>query len=165
MGDEGFETVVTAPSDALWIADVVDVWDGTVRWAVAGGPASPAMLQGLLWNGVTAQRVARSAGGRGSALFQFLDPDLRNGIGQIEFLMNPECQEQLVGPLCTFVAQAFRDFPVRRIMAAVPGDAATVISCLDHLGKVAAHLAGHHWRGGGTYVDTLLYQVDRSAEP
>jgi len=149
---------MASPADAGWLAQAMDEWDCSVRWALRGRTPSPSVVQGLLWSGVTAQRVVRTADGVPAALFQLVDVDLVNGLAQMALVVDPPRADDLTPLLADFVAKVFRDFPLRKIVATAPSDAPAVQQCLGSLGRLVARLAGHHRRTASEYVDVLVYE-------
>jgi hypothetical protein len=148
-----------APSDVGWLVDVVDDWDCSARWALRGVGVSPSTVQRLLWTGIVAQRVVRTPGGRPAGLLQLTEVDLRNGVADVATVLDPERQADLVDPMGRFVAEVFRDFPVRKVLVVSPCDAGAVCTCAGSLGQEAARLRDHHRRSPGDFVDVVIYEV------
>jgi hypothetical protein len=156
------ELGAVTPGDAGWLGDVMDDWDCSTRWALGGVAVSPTVVQGLLWNGVAAQRLIRTSDGEPAGLAQLAEVDLRNGVAQVALVLDPEQKQELASPVAAFVATVFRDFPVRKIMVVAPSDAAVIGACLAPLGTVVARLGDHHRRSAAEYVDVLIYEVRRT---
>jgi len=156
------ELGAVTPGDAAWLGDVMDDWDCSTRWALGGVAVSPTVVQGLLWNGVAAQRLIRSRDGQPAGLVQLAEIDLRNGVAQVALVLDPERKDELAAPVAAFVATVFRDFPLRKVMVVAPSDAAAIGACLDPVWAVVARLRDHHRRSAADYVDVLIYEVRRN---
>ena len=153
------ELAPVSPTDVEWLAAVVGDWDCSSRWSIDGVAASPGLVQGLLWNGVAAQRLVGTPAGEPAGLVQLVDVDLRNGVVQVALVLDPRHADTLAGPVAAFVSRVFRDFPIRKVLVTAPSDAATIGACLQPLGDVVARLPDQLRRSPTHFVDVLIYEV------
>lgn len=154
---------MVGPADVEWISAGVDAWDASIRWAVGERAPSFPMVWNHVWSGVPVQLAIRSADGTPVGLLQLTDLDLENGLAQLSLLLDRVHADAAAAATRAFLARAFRDFPLRKIMIAVPVDAEATLRVAHAVGRPVARLAEQKRRAADVFVDVQLFEVGRES--
>jgi hypothetical protein len=148
------------PTDVSWVSLALGSWQCTERWSSAWGRTpAPDLLTLLLWQGVAWQKAAKDSAERPLGIFQLANPDLGDGFGNLELLVDPSAHAEVDRALAEFVGEVFGEFQLRKLSVAAAADNLLLPPCLADRVRHAGTLREHHRRGADDYVDVNLYEV------
>jgi hypothetical protein len=151
------------PSDTTWIGRAVGEWACSERWSsIWAMTPSPEIIAGKLWHDVPWQQVAMR--GRAPAgLFQLNSVNLDDGVGRLDFIVDPRCQAAISPLLFDFIDRAFDGFPLRKLVVMLGSDDFELPKGLADVVRCAGSLREHVRRRAEQYADLNLYEIWRES--
>jgi len=154
--------------DLEWVSAAIYSWPATYRWSLRGLTPSPDSVHRLMWEGVAVQYAAVDGAGRPMGLMQLHQVDLQSAFAYLSLMLAPApigLEDPTRAVLEDFVAQVFRDFPLRRLYIEILEDEVEqTLGRLTPTADLHARLSDHERRGPDEYVDLLIFGLTRPAD-
>lgn len=146
-------------ADARWVAKALGAWECTERWdTVWALTPRPQVLTEKLWDDVAWQRVVQT-GRKPSALLQLAHVHMGSGIGRLDMLQSPAALPVIDPCVAEFVAGAFQQFPLRKLVLKAGADCLTLPESIERRAEYVGALRAHLRRGADLYVDLRIYEI------
>jgi acyl carrier protein len=137
--------------------------DQLVRYRLRGLTPSPDAFHRLLWDGVIAQFVVRTASGSTLGLVSCLGADFRNRFAHVAVVGDPRWRNSglVIAGAWQFFGYLFSTFDLRKLYGEVlESNFASVATGIDRLFEIEGRLTAHEYLDG-VYEDVLVLALDR----